>query len=317
MNTIDTVVFDKTGTLTRGELSLTGANVVGSMDEETCLKLAAGLEKYSEHPIAKVFHRRTTAAVEHVENHVGGGLSGQFGGMRLFIGHRGFVEKHTSAPAPQVEHHQGMEIWLASDHEWLAGFRLDDQPRDDARAAIKSLQEAGIRTVLLSGDRSGHVEQVAGILGIDEAIGQASPEEKLAVLQKLESEGRHIMMVGDGLNDLPSMAGAGISVAMGTAADLTQLKADAVLLNGQLLQLVEALKASRQTRRIIRQNLWWALAYNVCALPLAAAGMVPPWLAAIGMSLSSLVVVLNALRLGKAPPQPSQHNPAVGAQALS
>ena len=317
MNTIDTVVFDKTGTLTRGELSLTATEVVGSMDEESCLKLAAGLEKYSEHPIAKVFHRRTTAAVEHVENHVGGGLSGQLGDMRLFIGHRGFVESHTAAPVPQAEHHQGMEIWLASDREWLACFRLDDQPRDDARAAIESLQEAGIRTILLSGDRSGHVEQVAGMLGIDEAIGQASPEEKLSVLQKLESEGRHIMMVGDGLNDLPSMAGAGISVAMGTAADLTQLKADAVLLNGQLLQLVEALKASRQTRRIIRQNLWWALAYNVCALPLAAAGMVPPWLAAIGMSLSSLVVVLNALRLGKAPKQRSQHNPAVGAQAVS
>lgn len=210
-----------------------------------------------------------------------------------------------------------MEIWLASDREWLACFRLDDQPRDDARAAIKSLQEAGIRTLLLSGDRSGHVEQVARILGIDEAIGQASPEEKLAVLQKLASEGRHIMMVGDGLNDLPSMAGAGVSVAMGTASDLTKLQADAVLLNGQLLQLVEALKTSHRTRRIIRQNLWWALAYNACALPLAAAGMVPPWLAAIGMSLSSLVVVLNALRLGKAPKQTSQHNPAVGAQALS
>jgi len=317
MNTIDTVVFDKTGTLTRGELSLTGTTIVGSMDEQTCLKLAAGLEKYSEHPIAKVFHRRTTAAVEHVENHIGGGLSGRLGDLQLFIGHRGFVEQHTTAPAPQKDPHQGMEIWLASDREWLACFRLDDQPRDDARAAIKALQDSGIRTLLLSGDRSGHVNQAADILGIDEAIGQASPEDKLAVLEKLQAEGRHIMMVGDGLNDLPSMAGAGISVAMGTAADLTQLKADAVLLNGQLLQLVEALKTSRQTQRIIRQNLWWALIYNVLALPLAAAGMVPPWLAAIGMSLSSLVVVLNALRLGKAPSRKSQDNLAVGAQALS
>ena len=105
------------------------------------------------------------------------------------------------------------------------------------------------------------------------------------------------MMVGDGLNDLPSMAGAGISVAMGTAADLTQLKADAVLLNGQLNSLVAAIETSKQTRKIIRQNMIWAFGYNVCALPLAAAGLVPPWLAAIGMSLSSLIVVLNALRL--------------------
>lgn len=317
MNTVDTVVFDKTGTLTRGELSLVETEIVGSMDEKTCLKLAAGLEKYSEHPIARVFHNRTAAAVENVENHLGGGLSGKLANLALFIGHRGFVEQHTVAPFPNSGQHQGMEIWLASDSEWLACFRLDDQLRDDARSAIKALQSAGIRTLLLSGDRSGHVNQIAGQLGIDEAIGQASPEQKLAVLEQLKAEGRQIMMVGDGLNDLPSMAGAGISVAMGTAADLTQLKADAVLLNGQLLQLVEALKTSRQTRRIIRQNLWWALVYNVCALPLAAAGLVPPWLAAIGMSLSSLVVVLNALRLGKAPGEAHPDKSLVGARTLA
>jgi len=162
------------------------------------------------------------------------------------------------------------------------------------------------------------VAQVARTLGISEAIGQASPERKLEVLEGLRNEGHQVMMVGDGLNDLPSMAGAGISVAMGSAADLTQLKADAVLLNGQLMQLVEALKTSQKTRQIIRQNLVWAFIYNVCALPLAAAGMVPPWLAAIGMSVSSLVVVLNALRLGKAPAQQvQQENSEVGAQVLS
>ncbi len=125
------------------------------------------------------------------------------------------------------------------------------------------------------------------------------------------------MMVGDGLNDLPSMAGAGISVAMGTAADLTQLKADAVLLNGQLMQLVEAMDTSRRTRKIIRQNMTWALVYNVCALPLAAAGLVPPWLAAIGMSLSSLIVVLNALRLGsETRPVNRRSMPEVGVRAM-
>lgn len=317
MNTVDTVVFDKTGTLTRGELSLVDTDTVGSLDEQTCLRLATGLEKYSEHPIARVFHNRNAAAIDHVENHLGGGLSGKLDGLSLFIGHRGFVEQHISAPFPDSTQHQGMEIWLASDREWLACFRLDDQPRDDARAAIQALQSEGIRTLLLSGDRSGHVDQIASLLGIDEAIGQASPEDKLAVLEKLAAEGRQIMMVGDGLNDLPSMAGAGISVAMGTAADLTQLKADAVLLNGQLMQLVEALKTSRQARRIIRQNLWWALGYNVCALPLAAAGMVPPWLAAIGMSASSLIVVLNALRLGKAPGEEHPDSTPVGDRTLA
>ena len=317
MNTIDTVVFDKTGTLTRGELSLVGQQSVGSLDDDTCLRLAAGLEKFSEHPIARVFHDRPAAAMEQVRNHVGGGLTGQQGDQSYAIGHLDFVSAHTDAPMPEQGQHTGMEIWLASKAEWLACFRLDDQPREDASETIRALQDQGIRTILLSGDRSGHVARVAEALGITEAIGQASPEQKLEVLEKLTSEGRKVMMVGDGLNDLPSMAGAGLSVAMGSAADLTQLKADAVLLNGQLTQLVEALKTSRQTRRVIRQNMIWALAYNLCALPLAAAGLVPPWLAAIGMSASSLIVVLNALRLSASHTRPPAEPTPLGTQALS
>ncbi len=317
MNTIDTVVFDKTGTLTRGELSLVGQQSVGSLDDDTCLRLAAGLEKFSEHPIARVFHDSPAAAMEQVRNHVGGGLTGQQGDHSYAIGHLDFVAEHTDAPVPERGQHTGMEIWLASETEWLACFRLDDQPRADAAETIRALQEQGIRTILLSGDRSGHVARVAEILGITEAIGQASPEQKLEVLEQLTSEGRKVMMVGDGLNDLPSMAGAGLSVAMGSAADLTQLKADAVLLNGQLKQLVEALNTSRQTRRVIRQNMIWALAYNLCALPLAAAGLVPPWLAAIGMSASSLIVVLNALRLSASTTRPPAEPTPVGTQALS
>ncbi|MDY6815038.1 MAG: heavy metal translocating P-type ATPase [Pseudomonadota bacterium] len=317
MNTVDTVIFDKTGTLTRGELSLVGQQSVGSLDADTCLRLAAGLERFSEHPIARVFHDRPATAMAGVRNHLGGGLTGQQGEHSYAIGHVDFVAGHTNAPAPERDQHTGMEIWLASEAEWLACFRLDDQPRDDAAETIRALQDQGIRTILLSGDQSGHVARVAEALGITEAIGQASPEQKLEVLEKLTGEGRKVMMVGDGLNDLPSMAGAGLSVAMGSAADLTRLKADAVLLNGQLMQLVEALKTSRQTRRVIRQNMIWALAYNLCALPLAAAGLVPPWLAAIGMSASSLIVVLNALRLG-ASPSPSATEPApVGTRALS
>ncbi|HET8800207.1 MAG TPA: heavy metal translocating P-type ATPase [Marinobacter sp.] len=317
MNAIDTVIFDKTGTLTRGELSLVSVTPVGSLDEAGCLRLAAGLESHSEHPVARVFHGHKGALIEDISNHVGGGLTGRLGQQTLVIGHPEFVAGNVNVPMPASDGHSGMEIWLASDREWLACFHLDDQPRDDARQAIAALQATGIRTLLLSGDRSGHVDRVARQLGIDEAIGQASPEQKLAVLEQLRAEGRHIMMVGDGLNDLPSMAGAGVSVAMGSAADLTQLKADAVLLNGQLMQLVNALNTSRATRRIIRQNLYWALGYNLCALPLAAAGLMPPWLAAIGMSLSSLVVVLNALRLGKNARPGHADNPPVGARALS
>ncbi|PFG09129.1 heavy metal translocating P-type ATPase [Marinobacter sp. LV10MA510-1] len=316
MNDIDTVVFDKTGTLTRGELSLLNQHNAGTLDADHCLRLAAGLEAFSEHPIARVFHNLPKAQVSNVKNYLGGGLSGQWGEQTLYIGHPQFVAEHSGLAMPEAPECAGIAIWLASDQQWLARFQLDDQPRADAANAIAALHELGIRTLLLSGDRSGHVQQIALQLGINEAVGQASPEDKLAVLQKLNAEGCKIMMVGDGLNDLPSMAGASVSVAMGSAADLTQLKADAVLLNGQLMQLVEGLATSRQTRKVIRQNLWWALIYNLAALPLAAAGLVPPWLAAIGMSVSSLVVVLNALRLGKMPTPARKSQPLVGSMAL-
>ncbi|QSP93573.1 heavy metal translocating P-type ATPase [Marinobacter salinisoli] len=318
MNAIDTVIFDKTGTLTEGQLRLASIRVMGSQSESSCLKLAAGLEQHSEHPIARVFHDRAGAHVTGVQNHLGGGLSGTQGDLALFIGHKDFVQSQTGLPSPDIGESQGMEIWLASENEWLACFRLDDQPRDDAQQAIKALKSLGIRIVLLSGDRSSHVQHVANTLGIDEAIGQASPERKLEVLRDLTDQGHKVMMVGDGINDLPSMAGAGISVAMGSAADLTQLHADAVLLNGQLRQVAEAIKTSQNTRKVIRQNLIWALVYNVTALPLAAAGLVPPWLAALGMSASSLVVVLNTLRLARSPAnQPPESSTRVGAQLVS
>lgn len=312
LNTINTVVFDKTGTLTKGELNLTGTRILGSLAENECLRLAAGLEKFSEHPIARVFHPYPSAPVQDVTNHLGGGLSGLADGQPVFIGHKLFVAQHSQAPAPDQEQGTGMEIWLATRTQWLASFQLDDQVRDDAAETIQALHSAGIQTLLLSGDRSGHVQQVGHILGIERAIGEASPEQKLKVLEALIAEGRKVMMVGDGLNDLPSMAGAGLSVAMGSAADLTQLHADAVLLNGQLMQLIGAMRTSRKTRRIIRQNMAWAFGYNLAALPLAAAGMVSPWLAAIGMSASSLVVVLNALRLGSMPGRAQSQRQGVG-----
>lgn len=296
---IDTVVFDKTGTLTEGRLHLLEVSPLGDLTREQLLAIAAGLEQYSEHPIAEVFRNTRPEPVSEVTNELGQGLTGLWSGKPVIIGHLGFVEAATGTSVPQLDDVTGIDLWLAVDGRVQARLVIDDRVRTDAADTIRTLQARNIRTVMLSGDRSNHVARVADELGVDEAVGGASPEEKLAHLQALSDQGHKIMMVGDGLNDLPSMAGASVSVAMGSATDLTQLRADGILLGGQLELLVRAIDASRETRRIIRQNMMWALGYNLLALPLAAAGLVPPWLAAIGMSLSSLVVVLNALRLSR------------------
>jgi Cu2+-exporting ATPase len=296
---IDTVVFDKTGTLTEGRLHLLDVSPLGDLTREQLLAIAAGLEQHSEHPIAEVFRNTRPEPVSEVTNELGQGLTGLWNGKPVIIGHRDFVEAATGTSVPQLDDVTGIDLWLAVDGRVQARLVIDDRVRTDAADTIRTLQARDIRTVMLSGDRSNHVARVAGELGMDEAVGGASPEEKLTHLQALSDQGHKIMMVGDGLNDLPSMAGASVSVAMGSATDLTQLRADGILLGGQLELLVRAIDASRETRRIIRQNMMWALGYNLLALPLAAAGLVPPWLAAIGMSLSSLVVVLNALRLSR------------------
>ncbi len=311
LGNIDTVVFDKTGTLTEGHLRLVATQLLGDLPEDQIQAIAAGLECHSEHPIAQAFSGCPAAGVDDVHNHIGQGLTGHWRGQPVVIGHREFVMERCEAmtgaggTGQALNSDHGIDVWLAVNGTVEACFTIDDRVRDDARAAVRGLQNIGIETVMLSGDRSGHVTRIADELGIDQAIGGASPEDKLAHLQQLAAGDRRIMMVGDGLNDLPSMAGATVSVAMGSATDLTQLQADAVLLSGRLSQLASAVEASQATRRIIRQNMMWALGYNLVALPLAAAGLVPPWLAAIGMSLSSLVVVLNALRLSHQPTRPS------------
>ncbi|WP_339807098.1 heavy metal translocating P-type ATPase, partial [uncultured Marinobacter sp.] len=252
---IDTVVFDKTGTLTEGRLNLIATRTFGDLTEARVQAIAAGLEQRSEHPIAQVFQGLGPARVSSIDNHLGNGLTGLLDDIHpVAIGHRDFIREQTGAIAPEPADDRGIDLWLAVDGQIVACFLIDDRIRKDARQAVSVLQDLGIRTLMLSGDRSKHVARVARELGIDEAVGGASPEDKLARLEQLSREGRKIMMVGDGLNDLPSMAGASVSVAMGSATDLTQLKADAVLLSGQLCQLTNALTTSRDTRRIIRQN---------------------------------------------------------------
>ena len=303
LNQIDTVIFDKTGTLTEGRLVLRSIRPLGALDSDQCLSLAAALENRSEHPIARAFGRAPLAA-EDVHSKPGLGLEGIVGEQRLRIGQADFVCALSAAAAPAMPHEPGQWLLLGDGSGPLAWFVLDDRLRDDAPALLAACKARGWRTLLLSGDSSPMVASVAAELGIDEARGGLRPDDKLQVLQQLHKEGRKVLMLGDGVNDVPVLAAADISVAMGSATDLAKTSADAVLLSNRLDALVQAFTLARRTRRVIIENLLWAALYNGLMLPFAALGWITPVWAAVGMSISSLTVVLNALRLTRLPSSP-------------
>ncbi|AZE47882.1 Type cbb3 cytochrome oxidase biogenesis protein CcoI [Pseudomonas chlororaphis] len=303
LNQIDTVIFDKTGTLTEGRLALRSILPVGDLDSQQCLGLAAALENRSEHPIARAFGRAPLAA-EEVLSMPGLGLEGLVGEQRLRIGQPAFVCELSACAVPAMPDEAGQWLLLGDTQGPLAWLVLDDRLRSDAPALLAACKARGWNTLLLSGDSSPMVASVAAELGIDEARGGLRPDDKLQVLQQLHRQGRKVLMLGDGVNDVPVLAAADISVAMGSATDLAKTSADAVLLSNRLDALVQAFSLARRTRRIIVENLLWAGLYNGLMLPFAALGWITPVWAAIGMSISSLTVVLNALRLTRLPRQP-------------
>jgi Cu2+-exporting ATPase len=296
LNHIDTVVFDKTGTLTEGRLTLTAVHPLGSEDADRCLALAAALENRSEHPIARAFGRAPQPA-DSVDSVPGLGLEGRVGGRQLRIGQASFVAALYAGEAPPIPGDQGQWLLLADTTGPLAWFVLDDRLRDDALALLSACRKRGWKTLLLSGDSSPMVGRIAEELGIDEARGGLTPADKLVRLQAMQAAGARVLMLGDGVNDVPVLAAADISIAMGSATDLAKTSADAVLLSNRLQSLVSAFQVARRSRRIIIENLAWASLYNGLILPFAAVGWVTPLWAALGMSASSLLVVLNALRL--------------------
>ncbi len=297
---IDTLIVDKTGTLTEGRLTLRAVQPLGDLDGDACLALAAALESQSEHPIARAFGH-AKAPVEALQNVPGLGIEGVVEGRRLRVGQAEFVSELSASPAPAINGEQGQWLLLGDEQGPLAWFILDDRLREDAPALIEAARGRGWQILLLSGDSSPMVGEVARQLGIDQARGGLTPDAKLAILRDLQTQGRRVLMLGDGVNDVPVLAGADISVAMGSASDLAKTSADAVLLSNRLTSLVDALRLARRTRTIIIENLAWAGLYNGLVLPFAAFGWITPIWAALGMSASSLLVVLNALRLGKAP----------------
>jgi Cu2+-exporting ATPase len=296
LHQVDTVIFDKTGTLTEGKLTLKSILPCADLSEQQCLELAVALESHSEHPIARAFGRTVTAASD-VSSMPGLGLEGIVQQRQLRIGRPDYVSALGNYPVPAMPSEQGQWLLLGDTQQALAWFALDDQLRTDAPALLKACHARGWKVLLLSGDSSPMVQQIALQLNINDARGGLTPNDKLAVLKTLHAEGRHVLMLGDGVNDVPVLAAADISIAMGSATDLAKTSADAILLSNRLSSLVSALSVAKHTRKIIIENLAWATLYNGLIIPFAAIGWVTPGWAALGMSVSSLLVVLNALRL--------------------
>ena len=311
------VAFDKTGTLTYGQpnlLAIEPLHAANNMDEQRLLTLAASLEIGSRHPIAHALLTATRQLhlpqAEQLEQVAGGGLQAMIEGKAYRLGHLSFVldnanEQVLADSPPNLEqHHASTSVTLSQfdGHTWqpMAHFYFHDKVREAARATIDALTAQGINVLMLTGDPSEQAQLVAQRLGIETVYKGLTPQDKVEHLQALQQQGHVVQMVGDGVNDAPVLAAATISTAMAGAADLAQVTSDSLVLNGEIFSVAKAHQVARKTDYIIAQNFRWALGYNLVVLLPAAFGYVPPWLAAIGMSVSSLFVVMNALRLKNA-----------------
>jgi Cu2+-exporting ATPase len=311
---VDTVMFDKTGTLTRDGLVLAGTRTRAGITAAQALAQAQALARHSLHPVSRALvaaftsQQTPTSQTDWLASCVtetpGGGVLARVGmgpdgreATEMRLGSAAFCQ--LMQPESSL-----MQVFLADAQGWLATFDLQEDLRPDALATVQSLQAAGISVHLLSGDRPETVSRVAQALGITAYAGACTPQNKLDFLQRAQQAGRRVAMVGDGLNDGPVLAGAQVSFAFGQAVPLAQAKADFVVPGGQLGAVAQAVLLARRTVRIVRQNLAWAALYNAVCVPLAVAGLLSAWAAGLGMALSSLLVVLNALRLsGKTPLQ--------------
>jgi Cu2+-exporting ATPase len=292
------VVLDKTGTLTVGQLALERIVPLGAASARRCYELAAALEASSRHPVARAFHADGKLAVTAPRNFAGQGVEGAIAGRLVRIGTEAFCRELCGAPPAGPAHpgFDGSVVFLAGEEGWLAAFELADCLRPEAAALVSALKRRKLELHLASGDRPEVGAALAQALGIERFSGGMTPQDKARYVEDLQRGGRVVAMAGDGLNDAPVLARADVSFAMGGGADVAQLRADVVLLGRSLEGIVSTMRLARRAMALVRQNIAWALAYNAVALPLAAAGWIGPWEAALAMGASSLTVLLNALR---------------------
>jgi Cu2+-exporting ATPase len=296
---IDTVVLDKTGTLTTAAPRLGAIDACGALTAGDCAAIAAALERHSAHPLAAAFAAFDRGlAVQDMSETSGMGLEGRIDGRTWRLGRHDFAGT-AQAPAPQGAEER---VWLGSEGQLLASFEILDTLRADAADTVRALRAAGLTLRIASGDRPGAVARIAAELGIDAPRGRQTPADKIALVRELQAGGHRVLMLGDGINDGPVLAAADVSCAMGQGAAVAHAAADMLLLGDSLAGIPRAVATARGCARLIRGNLRWALGYNLCAVPVAALGWVAPWVAAIGMSMSSLYVVWRAHRFAREAP---------------
>jgi Cu2+-exporting ATPase len=304
MARVQTLFIDKTGTLTepqprwRGLQRVAGA-ATATDDDATLLHAAASLAAWSNHPLSRALATQAGAAVvtwhDVREVPAAGIAASDRDGRAWRLGTAAFV----GAPQGDADDGDTLHLWFGRAGTALLRLDFDEVPRADAAAAVAALQAGGIELRLLSGDRPARVQRLAAQLGIASVQAAATPQDKLAAVRALQASGHVVAMLGDGINDAPVLAQADVSLAMGSGADLARHSADALLLSMQLADVAHAFTLARRTRSVVHQNFVWAAGYNAACIPLALVGWLPPWLAGLGMALSSLVVVGNALRLAR------------------
>jgi Cu+-exporting ATPase len=314
----DTVVLDKTGTLTEGRPGVESIRTFGAYTEPEVLALVASIEKASEHPLAEALvaaaHKAdvATSQVSDFKSHTGKGVSGKVGGREIVVGNAAMLDAvglnsgHFDMDVDPIRSRGFTVVFAVAGGEPAGVISISDPLRASSRAAVTALHEEGMRVVMLTGDSESSARVVARQLGIDETIAEVLPGEKADRVRQLQSEGRRVAMAGDGINDAPALATADVGIAMGTGTDIAIESADVTLMGGDPEGIVRAIRLSRATMRNIRQNLFFAFAYNGIGVPVAAGVLFPwfgillsPMIAAAAMSFSSVSVISNALRLNR------------------